>query len=258
MVMFSELLRTAAIDGEALTLDVPGDWAQGRSIFGGLQAAFAVQAMRRHVPATPLRTLQVTFIGPISGRMRAEATVLRTGSSATHVEAKILGDGGLAAIVIGVFGKPRTSLVEISMKQPAIERTHSMTMPYIEGVVPAFIQHFEGTWLQGALPFSGGKDTHHVIEIGMRDDGPASELHAIALADFIPPLALTFLRVPAPGSSVTWMLELLTDRFDDVRNWRIDADLMAARDGYSHQSLVLWGPDGRAIALGRQTMMVFA
>jgi hypothetical protein len=55
------------------------------------------------------------------------------------------------------------------------------------------------------------------------------------------------------------MLELLCD---DVRNfpldgWRIDAELIAARDGYTNQSVMLWGPDGTAVALSRQSMLVF-
>ena len=65
---FSALLDSARPHDGGLALDVPPDWAQGRSIFGGLQAAFAVRAMRSIVdPAVPLRSLQVTFIGPASG-----------------------------------------------------------------------------------------------------------------------------------------------------------------------------------------------
>lgn len=257
MAKFSELLRAATSDGDGLALDVTPDWAQGRSTFGGLQAAFAVQAMRRHVPDVPLRTLQVTFIGPILGRLHVETSVLRTGSSATHVEARITGDGGLATVAIGVFGKPRTSAVTVERTQPVVARDKAIEMPHIPGLAPAFIQHFQGTWLRGALPTMGSTETEHVIEVGIRDDGPATEAHAIALADFVPPLALSFLRKPAFGGTLTWMLDLLTDRFDGLTGWRIDAELMAARAGYTSQSLVLWGPDGRAVALGRQNMTVF-
>ncbi len=257
MAKFSELLRAATPDGTGMALEVPADWAQGRSTFGGLQAALAVRAMRRHVPEVPLRTLQVTFIGPIVGRLHVETSVLRTGSSATHVEARITGEGGLGTIAIGVFGKPRTSMVTVERTQPAVARDKPITMPFIPGLAPAFVQHFQATWLRGALPLMGSTETAHVIEVGIDDDGPATEAHAIALADSIPPLALAFLRKPTHGGSLTWLLELLTDRFEGLAGWRIDAELMAARDGYTSQSLVLWGPDGRAVALGRQHMTVF-
>lgn len=258
MAKFSELLAGATREGDALVLDVPADWAQGRSVFGGLQAAFAVVAMRHHVPAIPLRTLQVTFVGPVAGRVRAEVSVLRTGASVTHLEARLSGSDGLAAIVVGVFGKPRRSVVAVERTRPEISRDQAFAWPYIAGAMPAFIQHFDATLLRGALPYTGGAEPHHVIEVGMHDDGPASETHAIAFADFIPPIGLTFLQKFAHGSTLTWMIELVTDRFDGgLAGWRVDAELHAARDGYTSQSLVLWAPDGRPVALGHQTMVVF-
>jgi hypothetical protein len=65
----------------------------------------------------------------------------------------------------------------------------------------------------------------------------------LVFADFIPPIALSMFAVPTPGSSLTWMLELLRDRYDDLGldDWRVDAELIAARDGYTNQSVMLWG-----------------
>ena len=45
-------------------LDVPEDWLQGRTLFGGLQAVVGLAAMRTLAPAAPLRSLQVTFLAP--------------------------------------------------------------------------------------------------------------------------------------------------------------------------------------------------
>jgi hypothetical protein len=59
---------------------------------------------------------------------------------------------------------------------------------------------------------------------------------------------------------MTWMLEFLDDRIDELPllGWRMDGELSAARDGYTSQTGMLWGPDGRAVALSRQSMVVFA
>ncbi len=42
----------------------------------------------------------------------------------------------------------------------------------------------------------------------------------------------------APGSSVTWTLEMLTDRIDGLplKGWRVHADLRAGHEGYTSQS----------------------
>src|ERR1700754_4768562 len=88
---FSVLLsRIAARDGESM-LDVPEDWLQGRTLFGGLQAVVGFAAMRTLAPAAPLRSLQVTFLAPVpGGPVRARARILRSGKSTTHVEARIV------------------------------------------------------------------------------------------------------------------------------------------------------------------------
>lgn len=256
---FTALLSSSrSIDG-GLAIDVPADWAQGRSIFGGLQAAFAVRAMRALVdPAIPLRSLQVTFVGPAAGTLRATASVLRTGSSVTQLEARVMGPDGIATIVVGVFGKPRTSTAALVPQQPAIDRpARPFEMKYVPGLFPAFLQHFNARWLRGKPPFSGSTDPVQIVEIDLLDDGAPGEAHAIAAADFPPPIGLTFLRAPANGSTITWMLELLTDRFVAPNNWRIDAELLGARDGYTNQTLTVWAADGTPIALGHQSMMVF-
>jgi acyl-coenzyme A thioesterase PaaI-like protein len=256
---FTTLLDSARAHEGGLAVDVPPDWAQGRSVFGGLQAALAVRAMRAHVdPAIPLRTLQATFVAPSAGRLEARATVLRTGSSATHVEARITSDSGLSTIVIGVFGKARTSAIAVMPVQPEVARPPKpFKLPYIPGLSPAFLQHFDATYLRGSIPFSGGTDPKIVIEIDLRDDGPAGEAQAIAISDLVPPIGLLLLSRPANGGTLTWMLELLADQFPAPRGWRVDAELIAGRDGYTSQSLVVWGPDGAPLALGRQSMTVF-
>src|SRR5437868_11178722 len=122
-MQFTELMQSARLAGDTWTLQVSDDWMQGRSVFGGLQAAFGVRAMRALVPAgVPLRTLQVTFIAPIeAGAMRARARVLRTGKNTAHVEAQLLNGEQVQASMIGVFGAGRQSAVSRALVQPVVK-----------------------------------------------------------------------------------------------------------------------------------------
>ena len=81
---FTELLDTATKTPGSWTLDVAEDWRQGRAIFGGLQVALCVTAMRDLVPSgLPLRTVQATFLAPPAGsRVTARARVLRRARAA--------------------------------------------------------------------------------------------------------------------------------------------------------------------------------
>lgn len=257
---FSEVLKSVRRDGDTWIASISEDWLQGRSAFGGLQAALAVQVMRELVPEAPLRSLQVVFVAPIpASTVRMDAKILRRGKSVTQVEARFLDGDATACLVIGVFGAPRESGLRVLPACPAVEATATPhVLRYVPGLLPQFTQHFEAKWLQGDIPFSGSKKTAQVVEVGLKDEGVADEAQVIAFADFIPPVALSMLDQPAPGSSLTWMLELFADcRGLPLSGWRIDAALQAAQDGYTSQQVMLWGPNGEPAALSRQSMVVF-
>lgn len=254
------LSRVEGGPGEA-RVNVPEDWLQGRTLFGGLQSAIALKAMRSLGIDAQLRSLQTIFVGPVGGGLvQAHARVLRSGKNTTHVEARIVDGDQTLCLVVGVFGLARDSAIKVPMQQPAVTPVRPIDMRYIPGVAPAFTQHFKARWIRGGIPFSGATDPENVIELGLRDAGPASEFHVVAMADFIPPVALSFLKERAPAASLTWMLELLAEDVSalPLDGWRMDAHLTAGHSGYTHQSLELWGPGGVPVALGRQTMVVFA
>ena len=256
----SELLsRIQALDGEC-TLDVPEDWLQGRTLFGGMQAIVGLAAMRSVAPAAPLRSLQVTFLAPVpGGPVTARAQILRSGKNTTHVEARIVDGDKTLALMVGVFGLGRPSVVKLRPVQPAVSPSRPIDLPAKAGQPPAFTQHFKARWMVGAPAWSGVAQPDNVIELGMRDQGNATESHVVAMADFIPPIALSYLTKPVPAASLTWMLELLVEDVGSLPldGWRVDAQMTAAQSGYINQSLTLWGPGGVPVALGRQTMVVF-
>ncbi len=259
-MLFSEVMNNIEVkNGEAI-VDVNADWMQGRAIFGGLQTAIALKVMRGLVPEVPIRSLQTTFIAPpSSNHIEAKAIILRQGKSATHVEAKLMDGDNVLAIVIGVFGMGRTSQVERVPEMAPVKCEKPRNYRYFPGKSPTFLQFFSARWLQGGMPFSAKADPNLVVEVDMPGENQSSEYHVVAVADFIPPIALSYLSAPCQGSSLTWMLEFLTDEITDmpVSGWRVDAEMVAGADGYTNQSVMLWGPGGKPMALSRQTMVVF-
>ena len=191
--------------------------------------------------------------------MRSRARLLRSGKSTTYGESRIVSGGDTLALFVGVFGLPRPSAVKLIPRQPVVTAAHSIEMPWIPGVLPSFTQHFKARWIVGGPPFSGASHPDNVIELGMRDSGRATEYHVLAMADFIPPIALSYVKEQIAAASVTWMLEMLAEDVSTLPldGWRVDAQMMAAESGYTNQSLVLWGPGGVPVALGRQCMVVF-
>lgn len=255
----TDLLHAAQRDGASVSADVGDDWLQGRSLFGGLQAALAWAAMRAQVPVElPLRTFQMTFLEPVpAGSVSAHARVLRAGKNTVHVQAELGAPDRPLAVAIAIFGSGRSSAVARRMA-PAPADALRKPLPYVPNLAPRFMQQFETVLTAGAPPFAGVPVERVGFDLSLRDPGPASEGHLLAIADFIPPVALSWMSKPAPGSSMTWMLEVL-DGFADqpLRGWRTDSEMTAARDGYTSQTTTVYAPDGRAVALSRQSMVVF-
>jgi acyl-CoA thioesterase len=261
IVLFSEILKSMRLSKGVWRATTTEDWLQGRSLFGGLQAAIAQKAMRGWVPKEiPLRSLQVTFLSPVpAGEVRVRAQVLRADKNTTHVEVRLLGDEQTVCLAVGIFGAARRSAVRIMPQQPAVDSTRPLSFTFVPGLTPNFTQHFAMRWLRDGMLFSGSKLPENVIEIDMYDVGKATEGHVIAFADVIPPVALSMLQTPAPGSSMSWMLQMMNDPVNELplQGWRMDAQVTAAKDGYTSQTGLLWGPSGELVALSRQSMVVF-
>jgi len=261
MMNFSEIIAAIRPENDRLHLDIPDDWRQGRTVFGAVQAALGLKAMRELLPdSIPLRTLQTTFIAPIIGKtVQAQAITLRTGKFTSHIEARLESAHKLIAVMLGIFGESRSSEISFSPRPFKIKAQKRLTPPFVPGVTPNFYQHFAGTWTNGGLPFSGSPAAQTIIELSMLEPGPATESHILAMADFVPPLALSMLNRPAAGSSISWMLEFLQPQPTNLslQKWRIEVELNAASGAYTSQSASIWGPDRTSMALRRQSMVIF-
>ncbi|PXX38844.1 acyl-CoA thioesterase [Aquitalea magnusonii] len=239
------------------------DWAQGRTLFGGVQAMLAVRAMRQWLPTLPpLWSLHSTFVAPIApGHMLIEVSLLRQGKTAVQLSARLLDGEQTAAIFVAAFGQARDSAVQLSppARPVGVVAEPAGELPYMPGITPAFTQHYGYRWLAGALPFSGGKAPFNRIRLRQRDAGVLDEAHIVAMADAIPPVALSLLPGPTPASTLSWSLEFVRHQppLDAEDWWHMDATLLAARDGYCNQDAHLYGPDGELVVLSRQVVTVF-
>lgn len=249
-------------DRQCCSARVDDGWLQGRSIFGGLQAALGVAAIRTCEPGLPpLRTLQTTFVAPVpAGDIRVETRLLRAGRSAVHAEARLYDGEQLACLIVAVFGESRPSTVTIEHPPVVAKRPSdaSNELPFVPGISPAFMQQLRMRWAEGSFPFCGGEQARTQVWVEVREALEIDEPVLLALADSIPSPALSLLKRPAPASSMTWTLELLRAHVScPATPWLIDARVDAAADGYGAQSATLCDGEGRPVALSRQSVVIF-
>ncbi len=157
---FSDLLDAAR--SNPLDVTIPAEWAQGRATFGGLVAALQYEALRAQVPADrPLRSLAITFVGPVAPDVPAsyQVEVLREGKAVSQLLGRVVQNGEVATLVQASFGASRPSEIDVASEPPPVFKhwDECQELPYIKGVTPEFMRHLAMRWSVGGLPFTGNK-----------------------------------------------------------------------------------------------------
>ncbi len=248
-------------DGTAHHGVLAPDWAQGRAAFGGIVAAWGVTALRADVPSDrPLRSVLVSFVAPLApGPFRVQPRVLRAGRAATQAEARLLTGDTEIAVLVASFGASRpTRLRWPGPPAPAWPgRDDRPSMPYVEGLTPAFTRHFEYRWAHGDLPYSGGESAALGGWVRPREPGPLDELRTLLLLDAWPAPFIGRAQGHVPMSTLTWLANFVSPPAGE--GWcTYDAATVAADDGYADFDAKLWGPDGALVATSRQCVVEFS
>lgn len=258
---FTRLLdELRAVDG-GLAADIPPDWMQGRTTYGGLSAALCLEAtLRAHPGLPPLRSAQISFVGPAGGPVKISSTLLRQGRSVAFAGADLHSEQGLATRAVFAFGAGRASAFERTfMPQPDVPAPEECDV-YISGpLAPPFAQHYESRLARGGRPVTGSSEHDHFIWVRHRDAGAASIVGLLALADMPPPAMMPMFTEFAPISSMTWQVNFLAaapqtrDRW-----WLLQSRAENAAEGYSSQDMLVWNRDGEMVIAGRQSVAIFA
>ena len=101
---FSDVMSAVPASENGGSMVVSGGWFQGRTLFGGLTAAIALEAVLKQFPdLPPIRTAQVTFVGPLGGNCEVRTTVLRRGKSVVTVRSEVFSQSGVGTSCIFVL-----------------------------------------------------------------------------------------------------------------------------------------------------------
>lgn len=263
MTEFTDLMASIArVDGNHWRVSVSDDWLQGRTAYGGLCAALCLEGALREFPdLPPLRSAQIAFVGPATGNLSIRATLLRRGKSAAFVSVDLAGDAGLATRSIFVFGAARASAMNhVKVDAPTAPPPDQCESFFRNVPGLNFVQHFDGRLAGGHLPFSRAGDPTLMLWLRHRDPSlRESAVSLLALADAPPPAAIVLFEKFSTISTMTWMVDVLTDDLSTEGGWwllRTSAETCAA--GYSGQAMTVWNGAGRPILAARQTIAVFA
>lgn len=257
MTPLREILAGATPDERGFSVTIPSGWLQGRTTYGGLSAALALHVAQGIEPdLPPLRSAQIAFIGPLAGEVTVSATKLRRGRTAAFIQADVVSEAGLGLRATFVFMADQPSRIDLAGKLASPLRPPAPDAKLYTGPEQFFTGNFnfldlkeeakgEAEWLRWAR---------------LRDrEGIDPMVELMAVGDALPPAAFKLLgKEPAPISSLTWIVNLLTPE-PSTRDgwWLLSAVSDHARHGCSSQIMTMWSADGQPVAQGMQSVAIF-
>jgi acyl-CoA thioesterase len=249
----ADILNAAVETGDGLAFDIPESWMQGRTSYGGLSSALALHSARTASPDLPaLRTAQVSFVGPLAGRVTARATLLRRGRTAAFIRADVISDAGLGLAATFVFTHEQPSHIDHVELPAPFALPEPATPTTLPSDIPSFVQNFDVIEMPRI-----GADWTRWVRLKQRDGlDPMTEI--VTIGDALPPAALALAARPGPISSMTWLVNLLTPA-PKTRDgwWLLRSTAEYTRGGSSSQTMAIWNADGTPIASGMQSVALF-
>lgn len=257
---FSALLSGAVIEDDALRLSIPDTWLQGRTTYGGLSAALCLEAaMRAYPELPPLRSANISFIGPAGGAVEGRARALRQGKSVSYIEADLSTEAGLATRGVFAFGAARASMFDRTFTPPPEAPAPDDCEPFIpKGMGPKFATHFDTRLAKGARPVTNSDQFDHFLWVRHEDRDATGPVALLALADMPPPAVLPMFPHFKPISTMTWHLNVLVEApISEDGWWLLQSRGEHARNGYSSQDMLIWNSNLDLVVAGRQNVAIF-
>jgi hypothetical protein len=229
------------------------EWMQGRTAYGGVSAAIALIAAKALYPdLPPLRSTQVAFVGPLSGEVVATPVLLRRGKNSAFIGVDVAGAEGIGLRALFLFMANRDSSIRYGASDISPPTMPEAAPINGAGLGPGFLGNFDfakvgeplpGNWLRWAR-----LKQHAALD---------PEVELIAVADALPPAAMSAAKAWGPISTTTWQLNVVGSPVTREGWWLLGADLLHAANGNSSQSMTIWNRDGAAVATATQSVAIF-
>lgn len=252
------ILAAARPTADGFTATIPPVWMQGRTSYGGMSAALALEAARRLADdLPPLRSATIGFVGPLAGDVTVRAKMLRRGRNASWVTAEVEGESGVGLVATFVFMGPVPSELHINdVPAPAGWVPPEDGRPVPPHAATSFIENFDRRF---ALPRQSEPLPEIAWWVRLKDrTGLDPMVELMLMADALPPGVMPLLR-KGPVSSMTWLVNLLTAAPQTRDGWfLLRAAGNYAENGCSSQDMGVWNADGAPLATGMQSIAIFS
>ena len=260
MRTYTEIMADFLAAAPSYATELPANWLQGRTAFGGITSALllaAIQDSYRDLP--PLRTAQINFIGPATGNLTVSHKLLRRGKNNVTIEARLdseLGAGTYGYFTFGVNrDMERTMTYPLHLPTTAPEEAE-LVVP--QAPAPSFLTNFERRLISGPHLLAGSDNPDMLLWTRHTDTQARDGLVPLMVLGDAPPAPLAALTKLQALSSMNWNINMLTDDVSTQDGWwLVRSATQFIRDGYSSETIEIWNSEGRRVMDATQMLAVF-
>ena len=246
----------------SFTAELQERWASLVGIHGGYTAAIVANAMTAAVDdrSRALRSFATQFASiPRPGRVDIEVTVERTGKSMTTTSARLLQEGRVLQVAHAASSTTRPGLVYDDYRRPRAADP---------GDTPRFessggVGHFQNADVRldpDHVLFGGAAEARVAAWLRPLQGEPIDAAWLVAMCDLLPPAVFSRTTGPTPAATIEYVVHLAASApaIAPGEFVYLSCHSPLSDEGFAVEDATMWAPDGRVLAVARQTRLAGA
>lgn len=241
------------------TAELNEGWSSLVGIHGGYTAAIVVNAMTAAVDdrSRALRSFATQFVSiPRPGSVEIEVVVERTGKSMTTTTARLLQEGRVLQVAHAASSTTRPGLAYDDHVHPRDADP---------GDTPRFsssggVGHFQNVDVRldpEAVLFGGGTKASVAAWVRPLEGEQIDAAWLVAMCDLLPPAVFSRTTGPVAAATIEYVVHLATAEPSVPPGGYVFLSCRSplSNEGFAVEDATMWAPDGRVLAVARQTRL---
>jgi hypothetical protein len=244
------------------TVSAPPELFGFGGLHGGLGLALLTASMARHVDGRPLRSVVGHFLRPMREELKMSATLDHAGGTSTVVSGSIVDpDGRPSLSAVGTFGRSGPTISRTGVPRPPVPPPHHCPSYALPTELVPFGASVDLRPATAGRPFANGDEPELMAWIRLvGDDRPVDVMRLIMLLDALAPSYSAVLTEVALLPTVQLAVHPSDGLLGSTSPWLLvrAATTSMSADGWCHESLDAWTPDGIHVGGAEQVRLLLA
>ncbi len=243
----------------SFTADLHEHWSSLVGIHGGYTAAIVANAITMAVddPSRALRSFATQFAAiPRPGPVDIEVTVERTGKSMTTTSARLVQEGRVLQIAHAASSATRPGLAyDDYVRRRDADPGDTPRFSSSDGV--GHFQNADVRFDPGAVLFAGGHEALVAAWLRPLEREPIDAAWLVAMCDILPPAIFSRTTGPVAAATIEYVVHLATVEPTVAPGEYVYLSCRSplSNEGFAVEDATMWAPDGRVLAVARQTRL---